>query len=126
MRRIKWALLLSTIAVLIPATANATVRTAHINDPQGDTKVLSGPDIDYKSIDVKYDDVSGKLEATWTFYTDIRNEAPKNDWAYASGQEYFSGPYTQGHNDSLQMSWNITGAQDSVCDEESRTSATPS
>ena len=107
-------------ALFTPAMASAAIRTGHVDDPQGDTKVLSGPNVDYKSIDVTYDDVAGKLKVVPTFYTDIRNEAAQDDPVYGSayGYETLSGPYTQGHSDSIQLFWTVTAKQDYICAEE--------
>ena len=107
-------------ALFTPAMASAAIRTGHVDDPQGDTKVLSGPNVDYKSIDVTYDDVAGKLKVVPTFYTDIRNEAAQDDPVDGSayGYETLSGPYTQGHSDSIQLFWTVTAKQDYICAEE--------
>jgi hypothetical protein len=69
----------------VPANASAAVRTLSIEDPQGDASALSGPVLDLKALDVRYDDGAGTLRVVWTYWNDVR-----------AGQTDPSAPWSQG------------------------------
>jgi hypothetical protein len=63
---------LTLAIVAVPASASAAVRTGSVQDAQGDASALSGPVLDIKSFDVRYDDIAGTVGFTWTYYNDVR------------------------------------------------------
>jgi hypothetical protein len=75
MKRILTAMAAAATLVMVaaPAGASAAVRTGSVQDAQGDAAAtLSGAALDIKSAAVSYDDVTGTVRVTWTYYGDVR------------------------------------------------------
>src|SRR4051812_39418665 len=77
-RLIAAAAAVALAGVAAPATASAAVRTLSIQDPQGDASALSGPVLDLKALDMRYDDDAGTLRVVWTYYNNVRAPEPAN------------------------------------------------
>jgi hypothetical protein len=71
-RTLTTVLVAGLVAAVVPASANASLRTGSVQDPQGDASALSGPALDLQSVAVSYDDVAGTLHVTWQYFNDVR------------------------------------------------------
>jgi hypothetical protein len=75
---------LALAVATVPASANAAVRTGHVEDPQGDVYSLNGDQVDdLRSVSVGYDDAAGTVRVAWTYWTDV-TQTPHNSYEVAA------------------------------------------
>jgi hypothetical protein len=78
------AIAAAALALAVPTTASAAVRTGLVEDPQGDVSSLSGEQVDdLRSMSVAYDDAAGTLRVISRYWTDL-TLTPRNSYVIAA------------------------------------------